>query len=65
MLTVERPREDSGAGGLAAATGATEEVCMVDPAVAQGLTERLRHVFLALDLGKGGGPVVAALFIAV
>src|SRR5262249_49465477 len=59
LLTVERPRKDPGAGRLAAAPRPAEEIGVVDPAVAQGLAERFRYVFLALDLGKGGGPVFA------
>src|SRR6185312_2670211 len=59
LLTVERPRKDPGAGRLAAAPRPAEEISMVDPAVAQGLAEWIRYVLLALDLGKGGGPVFA------
>ena len=59
LLTVERPGEDPGAGGLAAPAGTAEQVRVVDTPVEQGLPERFGDLLLALDLGEGGGPVLA------
>ena len=59
LLAVEAAREDARARRLAAAAGAAEEVGVVDPARAQRLHERLRHVLLADDVGEALGPVAA------
>ncbi len=52
LLTVERPSQDARAGGLAAATGAGEEVRVVEPPAAERLRQRLGDVLLADDLGE-------------
>ncbi|CAB4763364.1 unannotated protein [freshwater metagenome] len=59
LLAVEGPRQDAGARGLAAATGAGEEVGVVDPVVGQGRAQGSRHVVLPDDLVEGLGPVAA------
>ncbi|RAO03029.1 hypothetical protein GUI43_05353 [Micromonospora noduli] len=59
LLTVERAGHDPGAGGLAAATGAGEEVGVVEPSAAQRLRQRLGHVLLTDDLSEGTRPVLA------
>ena len=57
-LAVERAGQDPGAGGLAAATRAGEQVRMVDPAAGQRLHQRLGHVLLTDHLGEGGRTVL-------
>ncbi|OLP62822.1 hypothetical protein BJM39_11975, partial [Salmonella enterica subsp. enterica serovar Javiana] len=59
LLAVEAARQDAGAGRLAAAAGAGEEVGVVDPAGAQRLHERLGDVLLPDHVGEGLGPVAA------
>ncbi|PSK59938.1 hypothetical protein B0E53_06900 [Micromonospora sp. MH33] len=59
LLAVERAGQDPGAGGLAAAPGAGEEVGVVQPPAAQRLRQRLGDVLLADDLGERTGPVLA------
>ena len=59
LLAVERSGQDPGAGGLAAAARAAEQVGVVHPSVAERLAQRDGDVVLALDLGEGGRPVLA------
>jgi len=59
LLAVEAARQDARARRLAAAARAAEEVGVVDPAGAQRLHERLRHVLLADHVGEALGPVAA------
>ena len=58
-LAVQAARQDAGAGGLPAATGAAEQVGVVDPPGAQRLHERLGHVLLPDDVDERLGPVAA------
>ena len=59
FCAVQRPGQDPGARGLAAAARPAEQVGVVDPAGAQRLPQRLGDVFLALDLGERRRPVPA------
>ena len=52
LLAVETARQDAGAGRLAAAARATEQVGVVDASGAQRLHQRLGDVFLADDIGE-------------
>ena len=56
---VQGAGQDAGAGGLAAAARAAEQVRVVDPAGAQRLAQRAGDVILALHLGEGGRTVLA------
>jgi hypothetical protein len=56
---VQRAGQDPGAGRLAAAPRAAEQISVMDPAGAQRLAERLGDVVLAAHLGERGGPVAA------
>ena len=51
--------QDAGAGGLAAAAGAGEQVGVVDPVVGQRGRSGVGDVVLADDLGERLGPVAA------
>ena len=59
LLAVERAGQDPGAGGLAAAARAGEEVGVVDPVVGERRAQRLGDVLLPDDLGEGLRPVAA------
>ena len=56
-LAVERPGQDAGRGGLAAAARAGEQVGVVDPVVGQRPLQRLGDMLLADHVGEGVGPV--------
>ena len=58
-LAVERPGQDAGRGGLAAAARAGEEVGVVHPVVGQRGPQRLGDVVLTDHLGERLGPVAA------
>ena len=49
--------QDAGAGGLARAPGAAEEVGVGHPVVPDGVAERVADVVLAPDVGEALGPV--------
>ena len=57
LLTVEAAGEDAGRGGLAAATGAGEQVGVVDPVVRQRALERDGDVLLPDDVRERVGAV--------
>jgi hypothetical protein len=57
LSTVERAGQDACARGLAAATGAGEQVGVMHPVVGQRLLDRRGHVILADDLSKRVGAV--------
>ena len=59
LLAVQRAGQDPRAGRLAAAARAAEQVGVVDPAVAQRLSQRFGDVLLADDLGEGRRAVLA------
>ena len=59
LLAVQAAGQDPGAGGLAAAARAGEQVGVVDPVGAQRLHQRLGDVLLADHLGEGLRPVAA------
>ena len=55
LLAVQRAGQDAGAGGLAAAARAAEQVGVVDPAGAQRLLQRLGDVLLPMTSAKVSG----------
>ena len=59
VLTVDRAGQDAGAGGLARAAGADEEIGMGQAVVPDLVFQRLRHVLLTDDRVKGLGPPLA------
>ena len=59
LLAVEGAGQDAGAGGLAAAARAGEQVGVVHPVGRQRLPQRLGDVVLAEDLGEPFRPVAA------
>ena len=59
LLAVEGAGHDARRGGLAAATGTGEEVCVVHAVVREGSAQRAGHVVLPDDLVQNGGSVGA------
>lgn len=59
LLTVQAPRQDPRAGGLATASGPAEQVRVIDPVVPQGLHQGDSDMLLPDDLGERLGAVAA------
>lgn len=59
LLTVQAPREDPRAGGLATSARPAEQVRVIDPVVPQRLLQRVSDMLLPDDLGEGLRAVAA------